>query len=456
MAKSRISCPNGHVLGIGPQHEGKKIRCPKCQVILQVPMGSAVKPASQAPSTGAAPSQKPAASQGAAVSQGPARPPASGQTAPRPARPPAPPPPPPLPPATPFSEMETLSLPARKPLLDDDDDLPRSRRPRDEGDDERPRRRRDDEFDERPRARKQRQDDYVDEDDDRRHGRRDDDEDEDEERRRSRRGRDDEWDEGEEDADWDEPPATKGSGKRRRATRTGLQLHFVRYGLMAGAFAFILLGFALIFLGGTTRVAGLVGAGGMVILVGAVLGVLAAPILGLIGNVFCMRMEPRAGGSGLALGGLILDSCVLAGIVLIVVFVGASFGSIGMEMNRAGPPPPDMAAGAAGSLLVALLLYIIVALCALASFILFMLMLRNIARFVGEKRKAGSAVRMLIVTLAVGIGGGMLMGAVSQLIARMGGAGAILFLVIYLAWVISMIFIYVRVALLTKAVKTCV
>src|SRR5262245_24247107 len=39
---NRINCPNGHVLAVGPEHEGKRIKCPKCHAVLEVPIMTAV------------------------------------------------------------------------------------------------------------------------------------------------------------------------------------------------------------------------------------------------------------------------------------------------------------------------------------------------------------------------------------------------------------------------------
>jgi hypothetical protein len=38
----RLACPNGHVLVVPPKLEGKRIRCPKCQALLEVPIITAV------------------------------------------------------------------------------------------------------------------------------------------------------------------------------------------------------------------------------------------------------------------------------------------------------------------------------------------------------------------------------------------------------------------------------
>ena len=65
-----ISCPNGHVLSVQPQHDGKRIKCPKCQAIFVVNLGgvqggapAAVaptpKPAAPPPLPPAAPAQEP-------------------------------------------------------------------------------------------------------------------------------------------------------------------------------------------------------------------------------------------------------------------------------------------------------------------------------------------------------------------------------------------------------------
>lgn len=122
---NQLTCPNGHVLAITPAMEGKRIRCPKCKAILDVPLSTAVMD-----------DDEPAA-------------------------------PPPLP-----GEGVVAGAPRRRSRADEDDDeRPRRRSRRDDDDEEnegRPRRRRtrDDDDDDEPRSRRSRYEDVEEDDED--------------------------------------------------------------------------------------------------------------------------------------------------------------------------------------------------------------------------------------------------------------------------------------------------
>src|SRR5262249_2550335 len=143
-------------------------------------------------------------------------------------------------------------------------------------------------------------------------------------------------------------------------------------------------------------------------------------ILGLIGNVFCMKMSPSANGRGLALTGLILESCVLGCFVLCLVFswaiiasffglaghVAGAAGAGGAGVGRVDPGQAQAMAGSiVGSFLMVILLVGLMLICMLTAFIIYMILLRNVARWLKERAKADQAATLLILGLSIGVGG---------------------------------------------------
>lgn len=397
---NRITCPNGHVLGIGPEHQGKRVRCPKCKEVLLVPLESAVQAA---------------------------RPTASV--------------PPPLPRQAP--------PPAREEFEDEDLPQKRRRREREEVED-RPRRRRvdADEGDDRPRSRRAHVDEVADEDDHPRRKRERDDEWDDEDPPRARRSQDD---------DSDEPPvARKGSEKRqRRAARIGLSLHMAKYFVAAGITGLgvilnvlLLLAVVLESLSFLEVVANIAGILALILMTGFV----ASVVLGLIGNIFCMRMSSKTGGFGLAVTGLVLEASVLGLMVIIILTAGLAITSMlpgGGGGNFGGDPRT-----AAQSLVMAAVLAILMGICVVAAVAVYLIMLRGVARYVKDRFSGGTAMALMIVYLSVFFGGVLLffiMGLVRQ---RMGTAGVVVLQVLQLIWYTVLGVTLLRVALVTQFVKS--
>lgn len=406
---TRISCSNGHVLGIGPEHAGKKIKCPKCQEVMQVPGAGAV----QAPR-------------------------GSSATPPPRSRP----------------DDDAIEAPrSRKPRYDDEeDDRPRSRRGRDdEDDDDRPRRSRDrdddppprrgrdrdEEDDDRPRSRKSRDDAW---DDDEPPRKKKDFNDEDDDSPRSRRDRDDdEWD--------DEPKSKKAERKQQRqAARVGLLLHAIRYFLESGSFGFCVLGGLLGLISFMATPIGIAQVGGILLLIGFIGIFIASPILGLVGNIFCLRMPAKANGFGLAMTGLILNATVLGLFVAVFLAVGVA------AMSLVGGGAPN-AGGAETSLALGLIMMLLMFGAYVAAYIVYMLTLKNVARFVKDKYRAAESLTIMIVFLAVLFGGFILLIIVGLVLPKLSISSIVIQNLLSLAWYGALGGILLRVAFLTQGVK---
>lgn len=394
---NRINCPNGHVLAVTQAHEGKKIKCPKCQVVFQVPLLSAVQAPTSAPA--AAPAQDKQRVQ--------AQPPKLDRAR--------------------FDEDEQDERPRKRPHAEDEEDEDRPRKRRrddDEEDEDRPRRRdRDEEDEDEDRPRKKRRDDgYADEEDDEPRGRRRDEE---------------------EDEEFDEKREKKLRKAQKGACRVGMVLFFVRYLTAAICYAVIVFAFLLVLLAGLVRSPGIAQVAGIFGLIGWAVLMFIVPIVGVVGGAFMLRSPPKSGARGLGIASLALDAAILLCIVLYLVTVGAAFGT----MMRG-----DLF-GAERSVGLMLLWIVLLGLCFLAGFIVNMLMFRMVALYVKDKFAAGQCITLMIVYLAVGIGGFIVWFILNLLLVRAGVAGGIISLAILVGLFVTLTFTLFRIAFTVKSIK---
>lgn len=262
----------------------------------------------------------------------------------------------------------------------------------------------------------------------------DDEEDDDERRRRRKRRR-----EGRGDRDDDYPPQAAGRLTRSRkkqqrqydATRVGLLCYYWKFILYVGAILLVLLSFILTLFNVAAAAAaqvredprGLhsVGAFQAVLAIITFLGLLGvmavAPILGIVGGAFCVRVPLKTRARGLAIATLVLDS-IPVGCGILMVLTGAySFG-------RFDP--------AVGYLSQALM--IIAVLTTLAGFILFMLFLSTVAeseKDIGTSREAMSLMGYFLLTW---IGGPVIILLSARLLIHLLCFGVLLLLAMVFGW----------------------
>lgn len=319
-----LTCPNGHALAVADEHAGKRVMCPTCRAVLDVPAaGPAVTIALTCPNGHALLTPPDAAGKRVMC------PKCQAVTAvpPRAAAPP------PLP-AGAYTPAPQGQIQAGRPPSDDygdvtfeEDDRPRRR----------PRADRDDEADDRPRRRPRREaEEYA-----------------------------DDYDAG----PVDRPRKRSGGLKKRQRMKlvnVGLGLHYaglliVLIGLLVG------LGLPLLMF---TGLAGLWLANAVQILMLVAVG-LVTPGLWLAGSVLCLYVPPKSGAFPLILASLILNGVALLLMTILWIVLGP--------------------------------LALVGALISIASWVVFMLFLRTLARYLREHGCAEEAMQ-LIVFFAVLVG----------------------------------------------------
>jgi hypothetical protein len=321
--------------------------------------------------------------------------------------------PPPLPPpADELVEAEEVS-PRRD--REDDDDRPRRRR-RDNGE----------AFEEdRPRS-----------------GRRRDDDEEDDEAPRRRRARDGAWDEDDED-DYDRPDRRARQGKVRvfraqiRALSGGLTCFYWKWYLSTAAtcVAIIagLLAMALRF--ASPNAAAVVW---LILTIPTGLAAIAAVILGIVGASLSVRVPPATGYRGLAIAVLVLEPAPLC-LSLVAIVAG------GLSVR-------DPFAGAWTSLAcmsLAMLAFI-------AGFVVFMLFLRGLGFFTKDRHTARTALTAMIQGLVAFIVGPILLGLlvfVLRLIRLPPTVSITILVVFYLAWIVALVLLMMRITQLIAVVR---
>ena len=309
------------------------------------------------------------------------------------------------------------------PIRNEEEDRPRSRRSRDDDEDE----------DDRPRRRRDRDD--EDDDYDRPRGRgRDEDDDDDYDRPRRRRSRDED-DDYEEDERYQKKKEKLVRGQMR-SVETGLYLFYLKWfifaiatGVVVGGQAVSLGVIPLIRSEGGLRfllaVAGILG-------IAALVGLLAALILGIIGSCMTARVPAKTGFHGLGIAVLILE-CTAPGL-----------GLLGLCMT--------LLASSFTMLRVALIVYIAAALCFLGGFIVYMIFLRGLAVYFKDKSTAKWIIVVMIMTLVTPFVGAALLWTVGTLIRNL-TAVAVASLVILLITGVATVINYLQVATVTATVK---
>jgi hypothetical protein len=330
---AEITCPNGHRLGLDPQHEGKRVRCPRCQaefvarfaaVQAEVPVAVPVRPS----------------------------------------------PPPPIP------EGERVSPGLLR-----------------EGESERPapRRRWDDDDDRRPSARGGRPS----------------------------------------DRDWER---SRDSGRSLAGVRVALTCFWWQYLLfvLAVVLSLVLALVAMLFIDPMAR-RDMRGPAVILLLLLGLTGLvsLAGVVMAIVGGGFGAQAPRQSGCRGPALTVLILHGVVLLLFLLSLVLVIA----VSARGRDAGPVVIVLALGLTG-------------LVGLAAFVVFMVLLRSLARYLGDDRSARNAVLQMIFGIVTPVGGGLvvfLTGAILNAVRASPTVGAMIVLGMSVALVVAMVLIYLSI-----------
>jgi hypothetical protein len=232
----------------------------------------------------------------------------------------------------------------------------------------------------------------------------------------ARPGRDDEEDYAEPDERLLKKPKRK-KRERLRNVRAGLSIHYAKYICSITGKVFLLTGWLLSpiapgFLAFTW--------------LGFLCGVLAAPILGIIGSSFCAFVPPKSGGRPLIIASLSLESAsLLFGLLCGIFALGAG----------------DFFGAAAFVFLVLGILT------GLAGFILYMLFLRMLALYLREDGSADEAISLMILSLIVEVGGLIVLMTSAMLFFRLTGpqVARVFVIVEQVIWIVIIIQVLFRI-----------
>jgi hypothetical protein len=283
-----------------------------------------------------------------------------------------------------------------------------------------------------PRRLAEDKDDEVDERPSRRSGRARPDDDAAEERNARRRRDDQDYDDEEDERDDEERAERKLRRQQMHAIRTGLTLFYWKFILYLVVICFHIIGSLVVgVVVGVTHAVAQRGNADLaqaantsflaVLLYGfeALATFVAAPILGITGGAFIVRVPAKSGARGLAIATLVLEAVPVVCGLLAMVTGSLSFGS------------PDVAG-------LSLVLFFLSGIALIAAFILFMLFLRQAAIFLKDKRTAQEAVSVMIAYLVTGIAGFIALVVVTVFLARIPLGGLVLFALV-VAWIVLMI-----------------
>lgn len=178
---------------------------------------------------------------------------------------------------------------------------------------------------------------------------------------------------------------------------------------------------------------GAAGFAGVVILItgcGFGLFMLVTPILGFVGSLLCLWVPQKTRGKALIMVSFGLDSGAIGALAL-SFFVSMAAGASAAAGNFGG---------ATGGFGLAFILVLLSLLLILAAWILFMLFLRALARYLDDESTADEVMRILIMTIVIGVAGPILMFFVAFLLVRVSvGLAGFVMLGMAVAWLIALI-----------------
>jgi hypothetical protein len=161
---------------------------------------------------------------------------------------------------------------------------------------------------------------------------------------------------------------------------------------------------------------------------------LVTPVLGFVGSLLCLWVPQKTGTKPLIIASFSLD-CASSGLMLLsgIMLLSAGLGSV-----SGGSPFALVTAGAGG------ILFLLSPLMAFAAYVLFMLFLRKLAYYLDDDSTGDEAISVMILTIAVGLGGVITFVVLAIALANTGIGGRIVLSLLSLAWMIAMIKILFR------------
>jgi hypothetical protein len=231
----------------------------------------------------------------------------------------------------------------------------------------------------------------------------------------------------------EERPRKKGmkTRQRMRLVNIGLALHYAE--LLCIIVALLLYLLMLVIL----PVIGVAGAAGSVEGVGAGIGILqvvgclaalllvATPILGGTGSLLCFWVPEKARAR-----------------VLVIVSFGLEVGGVALMVLGYVLALGTAASGAFEAAASLGLVPLLGGLVGLAGFILFMLFLRALALYLRDEMSADEAMRQLVMFLAVGLGGGVVVSVLMYVLIRTGRVGLVLMMGVWIGWLVALTFVF--------------
>jgi hypothetical protein len=231
----------------------------------------------------------------------------------------------------------------------------------------------------------------------------------------------------------EERPRKKGmkNRQRMRLANIGLAFHYAKILCCIVSLLLVLFLFVIAPVIGIAAAAGSaegVGAGIGIVQVASCLSLLlllATPILGGTGSLLCFWVPEKARAR-----------------VLVIVSFGLEVGGVALMVLGYVLALGSAASGSfaeAGSFS---LMPLLGGLVSFAGFILFMIFLRALALYLRDEMSADEAMRQLIMFLAVGIGGGLVITVLGFVLIRTGRVGGFLMLGVMIGWLVAMTFVF--------------
>jgi hypothetical protein len=265
-----------------------------------------------------------------------------------------------------------------------------------------------------------------------------------------------------EDDDYDDRPRKKKkkvgmTRKQMSLTNVGLGFHYARILTILIAMTVVMVCSIIGVVGGAGAAAGgdARGAAGALAFLGVVsllsnaVGLFVAPALGITGSSLCCFVPGKTGAKPLIIVSLALDGAAFVLPILAIVLSGAA------ALRGAG----------AGAGLAALAFILLGFVCQLAGFVLFMLFLRQLARFMDDDGSADEAISIIIhwLILLIGVPVGFIVllviavatasGRDSQSVGFIGCMLGIIMLIAAVAWIVFLVKLMFRILLLLGSLR---